>query len=256
MIGGVGTSRRAVIAGLFVLASRAEAAPPTIDVAATAPVIEVLDPSGAIDAAAVQDAFGKIARALATCGSEASWTGDALVWIVVDWHGRVGKLELAVDKPAVEPCVASELRKLVIAKAQGRATIFARLRLAPALVSGKPAGGPPPEEPPLKRGEVRVIRIAPGAQFLEPERVRDAMRQQLQDVTVCYEQALEAKPRLAGVAAIELTVATTGAIASTSVGTAPGNIADCVKRAMFRVRLPAPAAVEKVRVELQLGPTK
>jgi len=256
MINGVRTSGRAVIAGLVVLASHAGAAPPVIDIAATAPVVEVLDPSGAIDAAAVQDAFGKIARELAACGSEAGWTGDALAWIVVDWHGKVGKLELAVDKPAVEPCVATELRKLVIAKAQGRATIFARLRLAPALVSGKPTSGKPPEPPPLKRGEVRATRIAPGAQFPDAERVRDAVRQQLQDVTVCYEQALEAKPRLAGAAAIELTVAATGAVASAAVGSAPGNMADCVKQAMLRVRLPAPAAADKVRVELQLGPTR
>lgn len=255
MIGAVGSSRRAVIAGLLVLAGHAGATPPVIDVAATAPVVEVLDPSGAIDAAAVQDAFGKIERELARCGSDAGWTGDALAWIVVDWHGKVGKLELAIDKPAAEPCLASELRKLVIAKAQGRATIFARLRLAPALVSGKLTGGPP-EAPPLRRGEVRATRIAPGAQFPDPERVRDAVRQQLQDVTVCYEQALEAKPRLAGAAAIELTVAATGAIASAAVGSAPGNMADCVKRAMLRLRLPAPATVEKVRLELQLGPTR
>lgn len=227
-----------------------------IDLVATAPVVEILDPSGAIDAAAVADALGKITRELATCGSDASWAGDALAWIVVDWHGKVGKLELAIDKPAVETCFATELRKLVIAKAQGRATIFARLRLAPALVSGKRTGDKPPEEPPIKRGEVRATRITPGAQFADPERARDALRRQLQDVTVCYEQALEAKPRLTGAAAIELTVSTTGAIDSAAVGSAPGNMADCVKRAMLRVRLPAPAAVDKVRVELQLGPTK
>jgi hypothetical protein len=256
MIAAVGTSRRALIAWLVALASHADAAPPTLDVVATAPVVEVLDPSGTIDAAAVQDAVGKIARELAACGSDASWTGDALVWIVVDWHGKVGKLELAVGKPAVETCFATWLRKLVIAKAQGRATIFARLRLAPALVSGKRAGDNPPEPPALKLGEVRATRIAPGAQFPDQERVRDALRQQLQDVTVCYEQALEAKPRLAGAAAIELTVAITGAIDSAAVGSAPGNMADCIKRAMLRIRLPAPTVVDKVRIELQLGPTK
>jgi hypothetical protein len=238
------------------LAGHADARPPTIDVVATVPVVEVLDPSGAIDAAAAADALGKIARELARCGSDATWTGDVLAWIVVDWHGKVGKLELAVDTPAVEACFAGELKKLVIARAQGRATIFARLRLAPALVSGKPQRGNPPEEPPIKRGEVRAIRITPGAQFPDPERARDALRQQLQDVTVCYEQALETKPRLAGVAAIELTVTTTGAIDSAAVGSAPGNMADCIKRAMLRIRLPAPAAVDKVRVELQLGPPR
>jgi hypothetical protein len=61
---------------------------------------------------------------------------------------------------------------------------------------------------------------------------------------------------LAATAAIELTVATTGAVDTASVGSAPGDMADCVKRAMLRVRLPAPRAVDKVRIELQLGPTK
>lgn len=252
----VNTLRRAIVAMWVGLASHADARPPMIDVVATAPVVEVLDPIGALEAPAASEALGKIARELAKCGSDASWTGDALAWIVVDWHGKVSKLELAVDTPAIETCFATELKKLVIAKAQGRATIFARLRLAPALVSGNPQSGNPPEEPPIKRGEVRAIRIIPGAQFPDPERARDALRQQLQDVTVCYEQALETKPRLTGVAAIELTVTTTGAIGSAAVGSAPGNMADCVKRAMLRIRLPAPAAVDKVRVELQLGPTK
>jgi hypothetical protein len=241
-----------LIAWLFALAARAEASPPTIGVAATAPVIEVLDPGGAIDAAAVQDAIGKRARELARCGSAVSWTGDALVWIVVDWHGKVGKLELAVDKPAVETCLSAELRKLVIAKAQGPATIFARLRVATNVGGGRSAA----EEPPIKRGEVRATWIAPGSQFADPDRVRDALRQQLQDVTLCYEQALEARPRLTGAATIELTVATTGAIDSAAVGSAPADMADCVKRAMLRVRLPAPATVGRVRVELQLGPPK
>lgn len=92
--------------------------------------------------------------------------------------------------------------------------------------------------------------------MIAPHRVAAALRQQLQDVTVCYEQALEARPRLTGVAAIELTVATTGAVDTASVGSALGDMADCVKRAMLRVRLPAPPAVDKVRIELQLGPTK
>ena len=238
------------------LARHAGATPPLIDVAVTTPVLEILDPSGAIDAAAVADALGKIAPGLAKCGSDASWTGDALAWIVVDWHGKVGKLELAVGTPVVEACFATELRRLVIVKAQGRATIFARVRLLPALVSGKPPAGKPPEAPPIKRGEVRAIRISPGAQFSDPERARDAVRQQLQDVTVCYEQALETRPRLTGTAVIELTVAPTGAIDSAGVGSAPGNMADCVKRAMLRIRLPAPAAADKIRVELQLGPVR
>jgi hypothetical protein len=243
-----------VIALLVTVACRADAAPPAIGLVATAPVVEVLDPAGAIDPPAVQDAFARIAGEIARCGGDAGWAGDALAWIVVDWHGKVDRLELAIDKPAVETCFAAELRKLVIAKAHGPATVFVRLRLAPALVSGKRPG--PPEEPPVKRGEVRATRISPGPQFSDPERVRDALRQQLQDVTVCYEQALEARPRLTGTAAVELTVAVTGAIDSASVGSAPGNMPDCIKRAMLRIRLPAPSAVDKVRIDLQLGPAR
>jgi hypothetical protein len=254
VIAAVGVALGAAAAALLVAAVTrpAGATPPVIGVAATAPVVEVLDPTGAIDPAAVRDALGRVAGELARCASDASWTGDALAWLVVDWHGKVDKLELAVAKPAVEACLATELRKLVIAKAQGPATVFARLRLAPALVSGKRPGSAEP--PPIKRGEVRATRIAPGGQFADAERVRDALRQQLQDATVCYEQALETKPRLAGTAAIELTVAVSGAIDSVSVGTAPGTMADCLKRAMLRLRLPPPAAVDKVRIELQLGP--
>jgi hypothetical protein len=253
----VGTQRRALIGSLVALALavavRLDASPPAVTVSATAPVVEVLDPSGAIDAAAVQDAIGKRARDLARCGSEASWNGDALAWIVVDWHGKVSQLELAVDKPAVETCLSIELRKLVIARAQGRATIFARLRVT-AIAGGKRTG--PTEEPPLKRGEVRATWIAPGSQFADPDRVRDLVRQQLQDVALCYQHALETRPRLTGTAAIELTVATTGAIESAAVGSTPAEMADCVKRAMLGIRLPAPAGIGKVRVELQLGPAK
>ena len=254
MIGRAAPGRLAIVLAAAVAAvpGRAAATPPVIGVAATAPVVEVLDPSGAIDRAAAQDALGKIARELARCGSEAGWAGDALAWIVVDWHGKVGKLELAVDKPAVETCFAAELHKLVIARARGPATVFARLRLAPALVSTKHAV---PEEPPVKRGEVRATRIAPGERFADADRVRDALRRQLQDATVCYEQALEARPRLTGSAAIELSVAPSGAVDGASVGSAPGTMADCLKRAMLRVRLPAPSAADKVRIDLQLGPT-
>jgi len=65
-------------------ACRADAAPPAIGLVATAPVVEVLDPAGAIDPAAVQDAFARIARGVARCGGDTGWAGDAMAWIVVD----------------------------------------------------------------------------------------------------------------------------------------------------------------------------
>jgi len=243
-----------VIRGLALVvlfAARLDASPPVIDVVATTPVLEILDPSGSVERAGVEAAVGKLA--LAHCASDAQWTGDAFAWIVTDWHGKVTKLELAVDKPAVETCLAAELKQLVIPRAQGRATIFARLHLAHALVS---TAKPDPTPPPVKRGEVRVTRVVAGKAFADPDRVRAALTAQLQDVTICYEQALEKKPRLAGPSAIELSVTATGVIDSAAVGTAPGDMASCVKGAMLRMRLPAPAAADKVQLTLQLGPEK
>lgn len=234
---------------LLLLAVPAYASPPVIDVAATTPVLEILDPSGSVDRTAVEGALAKLA--LAPCASDAAWNGDAFAWIVTDWRGKVQKLEVAVDKPAVETCLVTELKKLVVPKAQGRATIFARLRIGPALVSTSK-----PDPVPIKRGEVRATRIVAGAKFTDPERVRAAIAAQLQDVTICYEQALEKKPRLGGTSSIELTVTPTGAIDSAAVGSAPGDMAACVKSAMLRMRLPAPSAADKVQLTLQLGPEK
>ncbi len=234
---------------LAMLIGRAEASPPVLDIVPTTPVLEILDPSGSIERPAVEAALGKLA--IGRCASDAAWTGDALAWIVTDWHGRVTKLELAIDKPAVETCLAGELKQLVVPGAQGRATIVVRFHLAHALVSTVKS-----EPAPVKRGEVRAIRVVAGKAFADPDRVRAAIAAQLQDVTICYEHALEKTPRLGGTSAIELAVTTTGAIDSAAVGSAPGDLAACLKSAMLRLRVPAPSAADKVQLTLQLGPDK
>ena len=100
--------------------------------------MEVLDPNGSISAAAVKEGLAKIEPFLAKCGDDAKWTGDALVWLVTDWHGKVIKAEVATEKSGVERCLVTNLKRLVVPKAQGRATTMMRLRIA---------AGPPPLDP-------------------------------------------------------------------------------------------------------------
>jgi hypothetical protein len=97
----------------------------------TLPILEVLDPGGSVSPASVQQALSKVERELAKCGDESKWTGDALVWLITDWHGKVVKTEVAVEKPAVERCLVAGLKRLVIPKAQSRATTIMRLRVSP-----------------------------------------------------------------------------------------------------------------------------
>ena len=98
----------------------------------TQPIIEVHDPVGSVSVATVKVALSKIEPALTKCGDDAKWTGDALVWLVTDWHGKVLKAEVATDKSSVERCIAASLKRVVVPKAQSRATTMMRLRIAPA----------------------------------------------------------------------------------------------------------------------------
>lgn len=97
----------------------------------TQPIIEVLDPGGSVTVPTVQDGIAKLTADLAKCGDDSKWTGDALVWLVTDWHGKVTRVEIAVEKLAVEKCLGAALKKLVIPKALTRATTMMRLRVAP-----------------------------------------------------------------------------------------------------------------------------
>jgi len=105
----------------------------------TEPIIEVLDPIGSVNVTSVQEGLTKLTPELAKCGDDSKWTGDALVWLVTDWRGKVIKIDVAVEKLAVEKCFGVALKTLVVPHAHNRATTMMRLRLAP------PA--PPPTNP-------------------------------------------------------------------------------------------------------------
>lgn len=112
------------------LSSAAFAKPAASNLVVTQPILEVLDPVGSVSKASVQEGLAKIDRDLAKCGDDAKWTGDALVWLVTDWHGKVIKAEVASNKSAVERCLVTTLKRLVVPKAQSRATTMMRLRIA------------------------------------------------------------------------------------------------------------------------------
>ena len=127
-----------VVGGLILVLSSTALAKPASKLIVTQPIIEVLDPVGSVGAAQVKLGLSKIQSDLVKCGDDAKWTGDALVWLVTDWHGKVIKAEVAADKTVVERCLIAGLKRLVVPKAQSRATTMMRLRLAPA-DSGTPA---------------------------------------------------------------------------------------------------------------------
>ena len=96
----------------------------------TYPIIEVLDPVGSVSAETVKAGISKLQDQLAKCADDAKWTGDALIWLVTDWHGKVIKAEVAVGKTGIERCLQTSLKRLVVPKAQSRATTMMRLRVA------------------------------------------------------------------------------------------------------------------------------
>jgi len=124
---------------LCVLAAPVAAKPAPSKLVVTQPIIEVLDPGGSVTVSTVQEGIAKLTSDLAKCGDDSTWTGDALVWIVTDWHGKVTKVEVAVEKLAVEKCLGVTLKKLVVPHALSRATTMMRLRVAPP--------DPPPVNP-------------------------------------------------------------------------------------------------------------
>jgi hypothetical protein len=79
--------------------------PPPSKLAVTQPILEVLDPIGSVSAPQIREGLTKIEPYLAKCGDDAKWTGDALVWLVTDWHGKVIKVDVAANKSSVERCL-------------------------------------------------------------------------------------------------------------------------------------------------------
>ena len=115
----------------LVASSVAVAKPLPSKLVVTEPIIEVLDRTGSVTVASVQEGLGKIDRDIAKCGDDSKWVGDALVWLVTDWHGKAMRVEVAVEKSSVERCLETVLKRVVVPKAQSRATTMMRLRIAP-----------------------------------------------------------------------------------------------------------------------------
>ena len=103
------------------------------------PILEVMDPVGSVTVDSMKVALAKVAPALAKCGDDAKWTGEALVWLVTDWQGKVLKAEVAADRTSVERCIAASLKRIVVPKAHSRATTMMRLKIAPAASPHGPA---------------------------------------------------------------------------------------------------------------------
>ena len=116
---------------MLVASSVAVAKPLPSKLVVTEPIIEVLDRTGSVTVASVQEGLGKIDRDIAKCGDDSKWVGDALVWLVTDWHGKAMRVEVAVEKSSVERCLETVLKRVVVPKAQSRATTMMRLRIAP-----------------------------------------------------------------------------------------------------------------------------
>jgi hypothetical protein len=93
----------------------------------TLPIIEVLDPSGALTAPFVRSAIMKVEPELLKCAESAKWQNTAFVWMVTDWRGKVTKLELAVDSAGVEKCLSTVMKTIVVQSSQVRATTFVKL---------------------------------------------------------------------------------------------------------------------------------
>lgn len=103
---------------------------PEAKVRVNLPVIEVLDPSGTMTPPFVRAAIMKVEPELLKCAASTKWQNTALVWLVTDWRGKVTKLELAVDSPAIEKCIAPVLKTIVVQQSQVRTTTFVKLWVA------------------------------------------------------------------------------------------------------------------------------
>jgi hypothetical protein len=96
------------------------------------PVIEILDPSGSMTEPFVRAAIVKVEPELLKCAEASKWQSTAFAWMVTDWRGKVSKLELAVDSAAVERCLSTVLKTVVVQNVQVRATAFVKLNVGVA----------------------------------------------------------------------------------------------------------------------------
>lgn len=222
----------------------------------TTPMIEILDPTGAISRANVQRALAAIQSDLQACRSS-GWTSDALAWIVVDWHGKVTRVEIAVPKPDAERCLGKALNALVVPSAQARATFVLRLRLERALSADITNGGPAPDwKPspiPATAANLRVdlARIDVASEFPDPDRVRTIVRRHAEALRSCYALG----PDHTAHVTIKLTVDANGAVIGVSATASQRDMVDCYKREVAKFSFPPPSKPSVVEIEQRPPPS-
>jgi len=214
----------------------------------TTPMIEILDPSGAISRANVQRALAAVHGELQACRGS-GWTSDALAWIVVDWHGKVTRVEIAVPKPDAERCLTKALAALVVPSAQARATFVLRLRLERALsadIKDVPADSRPSPSPGTPSSvRVELARIDVASEFPDPDRVRTIVRRHAEALRACYALGQDHTAHVT----IKLSVDANGAVVGVAATASQRDMVDCYKREVAKLSLPPPSKPASVEIE-------
>jgi len=238
---------------ILVAVAAAAVAKPVETFVVTTPAIEILDPSGAIQRANVEQAIAAVQDELGGCRGS-GWNSDALAWIVVDWHGKVTRVEIAVPKPDTEKCLTKVLMKLVVPAAQARATFVIRLRLERELVTDvkdlSPGSGKP-VPPPSSTARVDIGRINVGAEFPDPERVRTIVHRHEVTLRACYATGVDYGATAANHVMLKLSIDLKGAVVGVQVAAtaSPREMVDCYKREVTKLMFPLPSKPATIEIE-------
>jgi hypothetical protein len=250
---------RLAFGACIVAAATAASAKPVPTYVVSTPSVEILDPTGAIQRPAVEQGIAAIADELRSC-RDVGWSSDALAWIVVDWHGRVTRLEVAVPKPDAEKCLGRVLKKLAIANAQARATVFVRLRIENELVTDikeldPDAGKHPAPPPPSSKAKVEIARINVGSEFADPERIKTIVRRHAETLRACYGIGLDHGAPVTNKVTLKLSVDAAGVVFGAQVfaTASPREMVDCYKRELPKLSFPLPTKAPTT-VEIEQRP--
>jgi hypothetical protein len=243
----------------IVAAAAAASAKPVPTYVVSTPAVEILDPSGAIQRPAVEQGIAALADELRKC-RDVGWQSDALAWIVVDWHGHVTRLEIAVPKPDAEKCLTGVLKKLAIATAQARATVVVRLRIENELVTDikeldPEAAKNPPPAPPSSKAKVEIARITVGSDFADPERIKTIVRRHAETLRACYAIGIDHGAPTTNKVTLKLSVDAAGVVFGAQVlaTASPREMVDCYKRELPKLSFPLPTKAPTT-VEIEQRP--
>jgi len=247
------------VGACIVVAVTSASAKPVPTYIVSTPVIEIIDPSNTISRSGVEQSIAALRDELRGC-RDAGWGSDALAWIVVDWHGHVTRLEVAVPKPDAEKCLTRVLKKLAIPAAQARATIVVRLRIENQLVTDiaeldPDAGKRPPLPPPSSKARVEISRINVGSDFADPERIKTIVRRHADTLRTCYALGIDHGAPATNRVTLKLSVDAAGVVYSAQVAAtaSPREMVDCYKRELPKLSFPLPAKAPTT-VEIEQRP--